>query len=118
MPIITQQTAVAYKIIINADLPKISYLTLIDKISFGSFFFIAAVVLENTVVAQLNFPDADHFDTQMSMAFCIGLVLAIGWCSFSGWSAHNQEDQKLKPFREEARAGQALTKSYRRLNTP
>jgi hypothetical protein len=52
--------SVAYKYVVSQNLPNISYLTLCDVYVLGSFVFMAAVVMENTLVGFASKDDIEQ----------------------------------------------------------
>eukprot|EP00930_Biecheleria_cincta_P070436 TRINITY_DN58073_c0_g1_i1.p1 TRINITY_DN58073_c0_g1~~TRINITY_DN58073_c0_g1_i1.p1 ORF type:complete len:432 (+),score=36.53 TRINITY_DN58073_c0_g1_i1:66-1298(+) len=62
-------TAVAYKLMISADLPKISYLTALDKYVITCFIALAVVVVENALCEWQRFGDLDIY-------FALGWVIS------------------------------------------
>lgn len=93
-------TAVAYKLIINADLPKLSYLTFIDKVSFANFAFISLVVLQNTLAAQWTAEGADRLDRACSIGFGGVLLLAAAWTTASAVLIRSFESSKMRAFKK------------------
>jgi hypothetical protein len=53
-------TSVAFKFVVAADLPKISYNTLLDDYILGNFMFLAVIVLENVIVHYIGRHTADY----------------------------------------------------------
>ena len=95
-------TAVAFKLIINADLPKLSYLTFIDTVSLANFVFVTLVVVQNTLAAQWSFEGADAVDLICAMSFSAVLAVSAVWTSVSAAMIQRAESARLRPFQRDA----------------
>lgn len=96
-------TAVAFKFVISADLPKISYLTLLDKYVLGCFVFLALVVLENAF-CEMPFISGEHGDYEFAIAWlCAFLIFSACHTIYSMWQLC---DRKSSEARHEARSFQ------------
>ncbi len=91
-------TTVAFKLHSATHLPTVSYLTVLDWFSLGSFLFIFAVLLENVLSSrQVGWLD-DAADTNLGVALLVAWVLHTTFTAFSA-AAHGNRSAR------EARAG-------------
>jgi len=73
-------TIVAYQFAVSGDLPKVAYLTLMDKLMITSFILIALTALENMVAVSMNErnPDvAEKLDRRSRWVFPLAYVATI-----------------------------------------
>ena len=73
-------TIVAYQFAVSGDLPKVAYLTLMDKLMITSFILIALTALENMVAVLMNERNpagADKLDRRSRWVFPLAYVATI-----------------------------------------
>ena len=69
--------AVAFRFVVSTMLPRISYLTLMDKYLLFSFVMIVVLIAENTVVAVDGLFKDSTWVSAFDYTFCLGFY--IGW---------------------------------------
>lgn len=103
-------TAVAYKFVIAADLPKISYLTKLDKYVLLCFFGIGLVVLENSLCETSLF-DVEGRDLLVFYAWLA--LYALCMLHYVTTSLAQVRNRSRQEKRHEAESSQALTRKAR-----
>eukprot|EP01084_Bolivina_argentea_P143496 251954_1 len=94
-------TIVAFQFVIQSQLPKVSYLTLIDKYNFSIFGMVLLMSVESVIVGYHSegiMEDNEVFDT----VFCIVIscLFVIGHLVFSCycWIKYKEEKKKIKTY--------------------
>jgi len=91
-------TAVALKFVVASSLPKVSYLTVLDKYIVVSFLYLALVILQNTIVSQLNKynSNATMFDQiSIGVLMSIWMLTQIVFFFISLWCLRRKEEFKI-----------------------
>jgi hypothetical protein len=79
-------TIVAYQFVISADLPRVPYLTVLDRIMILSFGLLAVTVIQSLVVSRQRESDADRalrIDRTSRWAFPSVYAVLLGWIYFA-----------------------------------
>ena len=90
-------TSVAFKFLVSDSLPKVPYATLLDRYLNTGFLFLASIMFENSVVANIDEEIRDRVDAGFAYICITFWVLFNLWYHTNNWIYLRRLSQKLGP---------------------